>query len=418
MGGFEIFVMLVGALVGAGAVYWWQENRIKSLEKDHKRALRKMAESTERNYTERKYPPLQANTQVAPPSQSQRLMPTVMQGAPAPIPTSSARPVPTDPRSPEEPRVSVEANLPTEPLVDLSERSDTVVEEIEESPFALPEETDDLDLSALSDSFAEEAEDLASTYPEALLDLTELSDSVAEVAEESPFTPLGEANDLDISELSDTTIELPEVLPLNPVDQTDDLFELNDLDISELSDTTIELPEVLPLNPVDQTDDLFERSDEMPEATIAPPITPPTSQVTNKITAKIATWGQLANPKYIPQILEYANHPDAIVREQVATGLGQIAAANPINAYLPKVIPILEQLSRDRHLETRYQAIFTLGQIKSERVIPILTSALREPSTRLVKVASNALNKLKHYSSSEIKPLELPKQVIYKKPLR
>jgi HEAT repeat protein len=104
------------------------------------------------------------------------------------------------------------------------------------------------------------------------------------------------------------------------------------------------------------------------------------------------------------------------VRMQVATGLGQIAATNAMHTHTPQVIPVLERLSRDRHLETRYQAIVALGQIKSDRVIPILTSALHSPSSRLVKAASSALGKL-NYSAPEPEPLELPKKVVYRKPL-
>jgi HEAT repeats/HEAT repeat len=307
MSGFEIFVLLVGAVVGGCAVYAWQETRINRLEKEHKKALRRMVDSVERNYAERKFSSPQPNTQSASLSDIQGLLPTIMQDAAAPTPTAPVVLGYAEPRSsPKEQNVSsVIASLPTKP-VDRSE-------------------------------------------PEEQLLATQIFD-------EPPF------------EIAEPVAAMP----------------------SSIASSMVGFVAIATATPI----------------------------LTNKITAKIAMWGQLANPKYIPQILGYANHPDASVREQVATGLGQIAAANAIHAYTPLVMPILEQLSRDRHLNTRYKAIVALGQIKSERVIPILTSALREPSSKLVKAASNALNKMKCYAPSEPQPLELPKQVIDKKPLR
>jgi HEAT repeat protein len=300
MGGFEILVMLIGVAVGAGAVYWWQERRINRLEKDHKRALRKM--SAERNYAERNYTPPQLNTQVntqvnmqaVAPLESQDLPPTIMQFATSAIATS--------------PEVAVPVEQTTEPLL-------------------------------------------------ATAQLQELSEQTTEA--QSLLTQIFEETS----------------------------FEINQPVVSKLISSPI--------------------------AT-----TPLVTTQSDKITTKIVAWGQLTNPKYIPQLLEYAKHPDASVREQVATGLGQIAAANAISAHTPQVIPVLERLSRDRHLETRYQAIIALGQIGSDQVIPILTPALRDPSTKLVKAASSALAKLKQHSTAEPKPQELPKKVVYKKPLR
>ncbi len=342
MGGFEILMVLVGAAIGAGVVYWWQENRINRLEKDHKRALRKMVESVERNYAERSYTPPPVNTQAAPSAESQGLLPTIMQvPAPeAPIPqgiaTPSAVAVTTEPRSLEESGVSPAASLPTELLVDLS---DLMPEISEDLTLTSPEQTAEM---LLPETYLEEPSQ----------QITEAQPLLTQIFDEPPF---------------------------------------------EIEELTATIPN-------------------SPTATLNTP--PVTLTQSNKITTKIATWGQLAHPRYIPQLLEYANHPNPSVREQVATGLGQIAVANAMHAHTPQVIPVLERLSRDRHLETRYQAIITLGQIKSDRVIPILTSALREPSTKLVKAASSALNKLKYYSTSEPEPLDLPKKVVYKKPLR
>ncbi|NJM28446.1 MAG: hypothetical protein HC856_10040 [Pseudanabaena sp. RU_4_16] len=144
MGGFEILMVLVGAAIGAGVVYWWQENRINRLEKDHKRALRKMVESIDRNYAERSYTPPPVNTQAAPPSEIPDLPPTIMQVAAsaARIPQEIVTPpevAPTEPRSPEAPEVSVVASLPTEPLVDLSKLSNAVAAEAEDLPSSSPD---------------------------------------------------------------------------------------------------------------------------------------------------------------------------------------------------------------------------------------------------------------------------------------
>ena len=464
MGGFEILMVLVGAAIGAGVVYWWQENRINRLEKDHKRALRKMVESIDRNYAERSYTPPPANTQAAPPSEIPNLPPTIMQVAAsaARIPQEIATPpevAPTEPRSLEAPEVSVVASLPTEPLVDLSKLSNAVAAEAEDLPSSSPDPLVDLDLSELSDIVAEVPEELTPEPLDQTAELPELSglaDAMPEALEEDlPLSLLDRTADLsdvaDVADVADTTLELPDLelpedLTLDLIDRTADLA-----DVSDLSDVMPEISEDFTLTSLEQTNEMLlpetyleEPSQQITEAqplltqifdeppfeidelaaimpsspTVTLDTPPGTLTQSNKITTKIATWGQLANPRYIPQLLGYANHPDASVREQVATGLGQIAAANAMHAHTPQLIPVLERLSRDRHLETRYQAIVTLGQIKSDRVIPILTSALREPSSKLVKAASSALNKLKHYSSSEPKLLELPKQILYKKPLR
>jgi hypothetical protein len=378
MGGFEILVMLIGTAVGAGAVYWWQENRINRLEKDHKRALRKMAESAERNYAERNYTPpqinTQANMQAVAPLESQDLPPTIMQLATsaARIPQGIATPpevaVPDEELLPQEPSLFAAAILPTEPLVDMSTLSDAIAESPEELPLTLIEQTTDLNN---------------------LAELPDLADTIANVSEDLPLTFAEQTTELllataQLPELSEQTTETQSLLT--------QIFEEPPFEINQ---PVISMPISSPIT-----------------------TTPPVAPQSDKVTAKIAAWGQLTDPKYIPQLLEYAKHPDASVREQVATGLGQIVATNAISAHTPQVIPVLEKLSRDLHLETRYQAIVALGQISSDQVIPILTSALRNPSTKLVKAASSALAKLKHRSTAEPKPQELPKKVVYKKPLR
>jgi HEAT repeats len=387
MGGFEILMVLVGAAIGSGVVYWWQENRINRLEKDHKRALRKMVDSAERNYAERSYTPPQVNTRATSPSAS-GLLPTIMQTASDPISLLPEIAVPIEQRS-------SAASLPTEPLVDLSDLSDKIAAETQESQFLSPEQTSDPDIPGLSDEIAAEVEDLPSSPPDPLVDLPELSDAFPEVPSEDLTLPLLEDQTVELPELSDAMLEIPEEPSQQMMEEELLITQIFDEPPFEIEDSAVMMP----------------RSETV---TLAP--LPVTLDLSNKIATKIGTWRQLANPRYIPQIVEYASHPDANVREQVAIGLGQIAAANTMHAYIPQVIPVLERLSRDRHLETRYQAIVALGQLKSERVIPILTSALHSTSSRLVKAASSALGKL-NYSAPEPKPLEFPKKVAYRKPL-
>jgi HEAT repeats len=446
MGGFEILVMLIGVAVGAGAVYWWQEKRINRLEKDHKRALRKMAESAERNYAERNYNPPQVNTQAntqvnmqaVAPLGSQDLPPNVMQltTSASRIPQGIATPpdvaVPDEELLPQEPDLSAAAILPTEPLADMSPLSDAIPEAPEELTLQIPELaaelTDLAELPDLSGVIPEAPEDLTletlELTPElralaALPDLSDpISDLMTETTEELPLTLIEQTAEMpelaELPDLSDTIAETPEELTLTFAEQPTELL-LATAQLPELSEPTTEAQSLL-------TQIFEEPPFEINEPVVSMPIsspiaaTPITTQ-SDKITTKIASWGQLTNPKYIPQLLEYAKHPDASVRMQVATGLGQIAAANAISAHTPQVIPVLERLSRDRHLETRYQAIVALGQIRSDQVIPILTSALRNSSTKLVKAASSALAKLNYPTPVEQTSLELPKKVVYKKPL-
>jgi hypothetical protein len=311
MGGIEILALLVGAVVGTIVVFWLQENRKRGLRQAIDAAARDKEVPAQLNVLPKTQIETQIEIQPSTTLEDKGLSPEIVQTPPA-ITTTSAEP----PRPPEEPAAAI--NLPTEPLVDISELS---------------------------------------------------SPSRAQVTD----LPLPKA-------------DLPEQ-PEEPLEE---------------------------LNPVTQ---IF---DEPPLDLLTPPIPVQTTQSPRQsLSNKIATWGQLANPQYIPQLLQYTNHPSPSVREGVAKALGQIATARDIHTYLPQVISILDSLSHDRHLETRYQAIVTLGQIKSDRAIPTLTAALHNPCSKLAKAASAALERLKYYAPpAETQLLELPARIVYKKPVR
>jgi HEAT repeat protein len=105
----------------------------------------------------------------------------------------------------------------------------------------------------------------------------------------------------------------------------------------------------------------------------------------------------------IPTLTEYANHPDNRIRELAASALGSIAAAQGIKAEIQRAIPLLGKLSRDSEPLVRQAAVEALGKIKSETVIPLLSLALRDCNSDVVKAASAAINNYKFYPMSQPK---------------
>ena len=61
----------------------------------------------------------------------------------------------------------------------------------------------------------------------------------------------------------------------------------------------------------------------------------------------------------------------------------------------------------------RQSAIRALGHIKSEKVIPLLSLALRDSNRSVVQAASAALNKFKFYPINQ-KPQSVPKSHLKK----
>ena len=128
-----------------------------------------------------------------------------------------------------------------------------------------------------------------------------------------------------------------------------------------------------------------------------------TKNRTKNLGEEIIRLGNYGQVTAIPTLTEYANHPDNRIRELAASALGSIAASQGIKAEIQRAIPLLGKLSRDSEPLVRQAAIEALGKIKSETVIPLLSLALRDCNSDVVKAASAAINNYKFYPMSQPK---------------
>ncbi|WP_019499641.1 HEAT repeat domain-containing protein [Pseudanabaena sp. PCC 6802] len=384
MSGLEILLLLVGAVVGAGLMFWWQEDRIKQLKIDHKRALRKVIETTERqNFASRSSSSSNTVDRLTPPPIADKgLSPTIMQAATESAIAPTEQFVPAS-RSPE---VSSEPVI--EPVIEPT-MDETIVNETT------------IDEAIFNEAIVDEA--IIEPLTEPTSDEAIVNETIDEPLTEPVVEPIGKP---EIASASTESIGLSEVPPAP----------------AQITEPSLPLPTQIQAEPPLVTQ-IFDEPPIAPDWVAASTqqqlATVPNQPFRQPLKDKIAAWGQVASPTYIPQLLPYVNHPSPNVRADVAKALGQIAAIHNLHAYEPQVIPVLEQLSRDRHLEIRYQAIVALGHLKSDRAIPILTAALHDPSSKLVKAASSALARLKYYAlPSAPQTIKPPKRVIYKKPIR
>jgi hypothetical protein len=381
MGGLEILLLLVGAVVGAGLMFWWQEDRIQQLKTEHKRALRKVIETTERQSLAARVPNT-ADRITSSPIQDKGLSPTISPVA-TDLPIAPPEQFVSAPRSPETPSAPViNENAPgIEMTIDEQIINETTIDE-----------------AAIAGGLSIDESINESAIDEAIGNETIIDEPIIELAVEPIVKP-------KIASAATEPVNISEVPPTP----------------AKVTEPPIPLPTQIQAEPPLVTQ-IFAEPPLTPDQLVAS-TQPQLAAIPNQtfkrpLKDKITAWGQIASPSYIPQLLHYVNHPSPNVREDAIEALGQIAATHNLHAYESQVIPVLEQLSRDRHLEIRYRAIVTLGHLKSARVIPILTAVLRDPSSKLVKAASSALGRLKYYalpsSPEPIKPLK----VIYKKPIR
>ncbi|MGF1498318.1 MAG: HEAT repeat domain-containing protein [Elainellaceae cyanobacterium] len=116
--------------------------------------------------------------------------------------------------------------------------------------------------------------------------------------------------------------------------------------------------------------------------------------------SKITTLGHVARPSAIPELARHAQHASADVRARVAEALRQI---NATHAHAPSVqatIPPLTTLSRDSDPSVRRLAIQALGEVPSQKVLPIIRRALRDSSPQVVKAATAQMERLKFYRAA------------------
>ncbi len=229
-----------------------------------------------------------------------------------------------------------------------------------------------------------------------------------------------------------------ELIPLNPVDE-----ELQETPDSQPHETYLEenstVKELQPVTQsLDNNSDTLENesnNEDTVELLVQPsPETEPTSldssfvslssdgskatpqsvgDTTNRkaknLGEEIIVLGKSGKLASIPKIADYVNHPDSRLRELVASALGTIAGSQGTKAEIERAVPLLGKLSRDSEPLVRQSAVEALGKIKSEKVISLLSLALRDSNSDVVKIASAALNKYKYYPMIQgAKPAKTP----------
>ncbi|MET0097643.1 HEAT repeat domain-containing protein [Limnospira platensis] len=115
----------------------------------------------------------------------------------------------------------------------------------------------------------------------------------------------------------------------------------------------------------------------------------------------IAKIGESQNLAAIANLVGYTRHADTEIRTQLAATLGRLASTHGLRAEIQQAIPTLTQLSQDSNAQVRQEAIYALGMIKSDRVIPILKQGLRDPDPSVVQAASMAMEKFKFYHETD-----------------
>lgn len=85
-------------------------------------------------------------------------------------------------------------------------------------------------------------------------------------------------------------------------------------------------------------------------------------------------------------------------REAIAIALGQIIAANPHSPVIQRAIPSLTTLSQDMKPGVRQAAIEALGSIPSAKVVSVVKRALRDPDSKVIKAANQAMDALKPFA--------------------
>jgi uncharacterized membrane-anchored protein YhcB (DUF1043 family) len=142
------------------------------------------------------------------------------------------------------------------------------------------------------------------------------------------------------------------------------------------------------IDPVDPSAEAADPTDAVPPG----PLTPSSTRID-----RIIALGQSGRLGTIGQIAQYAGDRDGVVREQVARSLGRLVASRLVGTDVQRAIPVLERLSRDPVAAVRCAAVESLGQIRSDQIIPILTRSQRDTNPQVVKAASWAIAKFKFF---------------------
>jgi HEAT repeats/HEAT repeat len=420
MGGLEILLLLIGAVVGASLMFWWQEDRIKQLKNEHRRALRKVIETTERQNIASRVPNT-AERITSSPIEDKGLSPTIMQAATAAAivaPIVPPEPLISALRSPGTPSDSGIDEPVVEPTIDEQIISELTIDQEIANELIIDESIIETTIDEeIANELIIDEPIIETTIDEEITNELIIDEPIIETTIDEEITNETIIDEPIIETTIEPLIEPAASTPTEPGNMPEILTAQ-----AKVTEPPVPMPTQTEAEPPLVTQ-IFDEPPLKPSQLAAysqqQPIAIPNQTFRRPLKDQIVAWGQIASPSYIPQLLQYVNHHSPNVREDVAKALGQIAASHNMHNYESQVITVLEQFSRDRHLEVRYQAIVALGHIKSGRVIPALTSALRDPSSKLVKAASSALARLKYYAlPTKPQPIKPLKRVIYSKPIR
>jgi len=134
------------------------------------------------------------------------------------------------------------------------------------------------------------------------------------------------------------------------------------------------------------------------EIPVAKPVAPPSGSSLATGSRTSVTAAISADPPILclsfGQLAQYASHADSQMRVAAAESLTQMVLRDQGRG-VERIVPLLGTLSQDSVQAVRLQAIAGLGQIRSPRVLPWLSRALKSPDSQVNKAASQGLQQLK-----------------------
>lgn len=155
-------------------------------------------------------------------------------------------------------------------------------------------------------------------------------------------------------------------------------------------------------------------TDASPVASFEPPPMPEVDEDLPKVKAASATEESDAQPdpflttirmlgrskrvSAIGQLSKQVHQANPEGREAIAIALGHIIAANPQSPVIHRAIPSLTKLSQDMKPGVRQVAIEALGSIPSAKVVPVVKRALRDPDSKVIKAANQAMESLRPFA--------------------
>jgi HEAT repeats len=113
------------------------------------------------------------------------------------------------------------------------------------------------------------------------------------------------------------------------------------------------------------------------------------------LSQEIINLGTAQKLSHVPQLLQYRNHADPLIRCYVAHAIGQIAAAHTIKSETQATIPFLGELAIDPDTGVRQMALKALIRIQSPDVLPYLEKGQLTATGAVQELAIAAIQKLK-----------------------